>query len=666
MSTTSDGEGFSNSDMLKELVKLIPRYDGAHDINKLLDFIDNFDDFARPSNLPEKTLLSLASAKLAGDAKLWWREHQTLHSDDGDDPKRINTWTALKGELIQTFSPPGHTTTIRSKLRNIKQTGSVSEYNAAFRRLTMQLIDLSSAEAKYEYLRGLKPRIRELAQSRDDIDDIRKLQLLCLRLDAYQDKGSREDEALFVAGGNSASTTSSTTSGMSGNFKKGSGKGPRKGKGKENCGDGIRKNKGNSNRGDGDKMCFLCREKGHYVNKCPKMEKAREALSLTNSEALFVEVPSKKSGPAKLTLEKSALKRSGPDKLVVQGSDIKKSTSEKSNVKKSVKKSAPVMLSGASAISANFAESVGGPKPIIIDSGATQHMFNDFDLFGVAHPKETRITCANSKDLLSTHVGDVVCGEKRFSDVLYVPKLRANLLSVRALTEEGDVIFRKNGMVELSKNGENIRIGQIFGNTYQLTNTAFTVTTRAVNMPVTSIPNAPTATTKNDDKFNLWHHRLGHPNRQVLLSMPDHVKGMDSLSRSSSKLCEPCQYAKSHRQKFPKNATNRANAILGRVHSDLCGPLPTSVGGAKYILTLIDDHTRYTHVYFLANKSDAFGKFQVFKNLVEKQTGKSIKIFRSDGGGEYINTDFKDFFAKNGIRHETTVAETPQQNGVAE
>ena len=51
---------------------------------------------------------------------------------------------------------------------------------------------------------------------------------------------------------------------------------------------------------------------------------------------------------------------------------------------------------------------------------------------------------------------------------------------------------------------------------------------------------------------------------------------------------------------------------------------------------------------------------------MEKQVGLPIKCPRSDGGGEYINADVRDYLTANGIRHETTTPHTPQQNGVAE
>jgi len=91
-----------------------------------------------------------------------------------------------------------------------------------------------------------------------------------------------------------------------------------------------------------------------------------------------------------------------------------------------------------------------------------------------------------------------------------------------------------------------------------------------------------------------------------------------------------------------------------------------SLSGSRYLLTFIDDTSRYAEVYFLKNKSDTFGTFRNYRTMIEKQLGRKIKVLRSDGGGEYVNREMQEYLTKNGIRCETTVADTPQQNGVSE
>jgi transposase InsO family protein len=132
-------------------------------------------------------------------------------------------------------------------------------------------------------------------------------------------------------------------------------------------------------------------------------------------------------------------------------------------------------------------------------------------------------------------------------------------------------------------------------------------------------------------------------------------------------LCKGCVHGKHHRLPLPTNGAKRATDILELVHSDVCGPMKQeSFGGARYFLTFIDDKTRKTFVYFLKSKNEVFKKFQEFKVFAENQIGKRIKALRSDNGGEYISHAFDKYLKSNGIRHQTTIAYTPEQNGVAE
>ncbi|RVW64469.1 Retrovirus-related Pol polyprotein from transposon RE2 [Vitis vinifera] len=67
-----------------------------------------------------------------------------------------------------------------------------------------------------------------------------------------------------------------------------------------------------------------------------------------------------------------------------------------------------------------------------------------------------------------------------------------------------------------------------------------------------------------------------------------------------------------------------------------------------------------------AEKSEAFSAFKSFKARVEKETGRSIKILRTDRGGEYCSNEFEHFCDDQGIQRELTAAYTLQQNGVSE
>lgn len=91
-----------------------------------------------------------------------------------------------------------------------------------------------------------------------------------------------------------------------------------------------------------------------------------------------------------------------------------------------------------------------------------------------------------------------------------------------------------------------------------------------------------------------------------------------------------------------------------------------SFGVARYFVTFIDDFSRMCYVYFIKSKDRVFENLKIFKNLVEKQQNKTIKILRSDNGGEYCSKEFTNFLMCSGIIHQTSNSPTPEQNGLAE
>lgn len=118
---------------------------------------------------------------------------------------------------------------------------------------------------------------------------------------------------------------------------------------------------------------------------------------------------------------------------------------------------------------------------------------------------------------------------------------------------------------------------------------------------------------------------------------------------------------------YPKSAEVRATKPLELIHSDICGPFPTStIGGKLYFLTFIDDYTRYTIIYLLAKKDKTLGKLKEFIGITRNKFGRTIKTLRTDNGGEYTSKDVEEFLSSNGIKHQLTIPFSPPQNGVSE
>lgn len=136
---------------------------------------------------------------------------------------------------------------------------------------------------------------------------------------------------------------------------------------------------------------------------------------------------------------------------------------------------------------------------------------------------------------------------------------------------------------------------------------------------------------------------------------------------ASNITCTDCLVGKQHRNAIPKQSSWRAKEVLELIHSDICGPIkPASNSGKRYTLCFIDDFSRKAWVYLLVEKLEALRCFKLFKSLVEKETGKLIKCYRTDRGGEFNSNAFKDFCKEHGIQRQLTTAYTPQQNGVTE
>src|SRR3954470_10802106 len=96
----------------------------------------------------------------------------------------------------------------------------------------------------------------------------------------------------------------------------------------------------------------------------------------------------------------------------------------------------------------------------------------------------------------------------------------------------------------------------------------------------------------------------------------------------------------------------RANDLLENIHIDVCGPMSVaSRDGYRYVLTFMDDLSRYGYIYFMKHKSEIFEKFKEFQSEVENQCNKKIKFLRSDHRGEYLSYEFGEHLKKCGYFH---------------
>lgn len=127
-------------------------------------------------------------------------------------------------------------------------------------------------------------------------------------------------------------------------------------------------------------------------------------------------------------------------------------------------------------------------------------------------------------------------------------------------------------------------------------------------------------------------------------------------------MCESCQIHKSIQQPF-SSSHSETLGTLDLVHLDVWVVPLFSPSSFKFYVTFIDNFSRFTWLYPIANKFDVFNSFIRFRLLVEKQFAYPIKRLQTDNGGEYISSLFTRYLMENGILYRCTCPHTSQKNG---
>ena len=300
------------------------------------------------------------------------------------------------------------------------------------------------------------------------------------------------------------------------------------------------------------------------------------------------------------------------------------------------------------------------PKEWWIDTGATCHVCSDKMMFSTFEPIETgeKVFMGNSTTSDIKGQGKVVLKmtsgkELTLTNVLYVPEIRKNLVSGSLLNSHGFRLVFESDKFVLSKSGMYVGKGYMSGGMWKLN--VMTIIKSEMNKAISYAYIL--------ESSNLWHGRLGHVNYDTLRKLIN-LNHIPTFQIDAKHKCETCVEAKLTRSSF--QSIERHTAPLDLIHSDICDlKLVQTRGGNKYFITFVDDSTKYCYVYLLKSKGEAIEKFVLYKNEVENQLNRKIKVLRTDRGEEY-ESPFVDLCTQHGIIHETTAPYSPQSNGVAE
>jgi len=167
-----------------------------------------------------------------------------------------------------------------------------------------------------------------------------------------------------------------------------------------------------------------------------------------------------------------------------------------------------------------------------------------------------------------------------------------------------------------------------------------------------------------------WHRRLCHRSLDdaAVRYISSKVENMEGNNKRelTTKICGICAQGRQHNEAGTKRR-EKCREILAIVHSDLCGPMQTvGLNGERYFVILIDEMSGWVSIALLNTKDGALKAFESYRARAEKSSGKVIKVFRSDEGGEYLNREFTKYLTEAGIHHIMSPPYTPSQNGLEE
>jgi histone deacetylase 1/2 len=265
------------------------------------------------------------------------------------------------------------------------------------------------------------------------------------------------------------------------------------------------------------------------------------------------------------------------------------------------------------------------------DSGATHHITSEFNNLTLrdTYKGYDKVNTANGQGMTISHIVHSIVHHPtqdfRLRNILHIPNASKNLLSVHRFTYDNEFhpffFFIKDQATQRV-----IHRGRCVGGLYPLISSLESQSSKHAFVAI-------------KPSKSQWHSRLGHHSSIIVRQIISKNKLPCVRNLDIESVCDPCQHAKSHQLPYPIS-TSVSTAPVQLVFSDVWGPAPTSVGRHDYYVSFIDDYSKFTWIYFLKKKSDAFVAFVNFQKLVERKCNRKILTVQSDWGGEYVKISF--------------------------
>ena len=144
-------------------------------------------------------------------------------------------------------------------------------------------------------------------------------------------------------------------------------------------------------------------------------------------------------------------------------------------------------------------------------------------------------------------------------EVLFVPRLKKNLLSIFALDAKGMRVAFIDGQVIMCTKGNTINdvvvIGEHEGVLYKLR-----------GHPIQALVH------DTIEPNELWHRRLAHAHYRALPLASKAVVSLPEIQAKHDGVCKGCEKGKNTKKTFP-SSESKEKGILEIIHSNVCGPM---------------------------------------------------------------------------------------------
>lgn len=229
-----------------------------------------------------------------------------------------------------------------------------------------------------------------------------------------------------------------------------------------------------------------------------------------------------------------------------------------------------------------------GHNTWIIDSGASCHIMRFREHLDnlVEETSNEKVTIGDDSSYSVKGVGTSTLQLNsgisiQLTDVLFVPRIKRNLVSISALEDKGYRIAFMDGKVLAWPKKTNIKKAQIIGVRHGCLYQLCTTSSQALIHD-------------SSNTCEIWHRRLGRLHFRALPSMEKMVTGLPKLNQEHEGTCKGCALGKNTKGTFHKSES-RSKYVLELIHSNLCGPMTVaSFGGFLYYVIFIDDYSRKT------------------------------------------------------------------------